>query len=85
MDVVVTGTSGLVGRYLLEQLLHHGHTATGVDRVRPEHDVAPYRIVDLEDLVQVYDVFMGAERPSFTWLPCTWDCKVARSSFAPTW
>ena len=61
MHVVVIGTSGLVGRYLLEQLLQHGHTATGVDRVRPEHDIAPYRIADLEDLGQVYDVFMGAE------------------------
>lgn len=39
MDILVTGGSGLVGGFVLEELLQCGHTVTALDRVPPRRSV----------------------------------------------
>src|SRR5262245_35454463 len=61
MKVVVTGGSGHAGRYVVEHLVQHGYDVTSVDVVRPDRYVAPYRLVDIEDIGQCYGSLAGAE------------------------
>lgn len=61
MKVVVTGGSGHTGRYVVEYLAQRGHDVTSVDTVRPDRTIAPYQLVDMEDLGQVYGCLAGAE------------------------
>lgn len=74
MNIVVTGGSGLAGASVVQELLRHGHQVTVIDRVPPPDQRWPYRLVDLQDLGQVYGALRGAEavahlgaipRPSF--------------------
>ncbi len=41
MRVLITGGSGQLARYCLEELHSHGHEVTLFDRVRPEEGRAP--------------------------------------------
>jgi nucleoside-diphosphate-sugar epimerase len=61
MKVTVTGGSGLAGRFVVEDLVEHGHQVLSVDRVRPTRVVAPIRLADLLDLGQTYDCLADAE------------------------
>jgi nucleoside-diphosphate-sugar epimerase len=61
MRVVVTGASGLVATYLIDNLLTSGHEVVGVDRVKPAAPRAKYRLADLEDLGHVYSCLEQAE------------------------
>lgn len=61
MNVVVTGGSGLAGRFVVEDLVRHGYAVTSVDRVKPVPVLAPNRLVDLQDLGQAYGCLAGAE------------------------
>lgn len=61
LRVVVTGSSGLAGRFVVEHLVDHGYHVTGVDRIRPDRELAQYRLADVEDLGQVFDCLAGAE------------------------
>jgi len=61
MRVVVTGGSGLVATYLIENLLRSGHEVVSVDRVKPAAPRAKYRLADLEDLGHVYSCLENAE------------------------
>ena len=60
MNVVVTGGSGLAGAYVVEDLIRHGYQVSVVDRVQPQDQTQPYRLVDLDDLGQVYGALRGA-------------------------
>ncbi|MBI4530542.1 MAG: NAD(P)-dependent oxidoreductase [Candidatus Latescibacteria bacterium] len=42
MHIVVTGGSGNVGRYVVPELLDHGHEVTVFDRVDPESLDVPF-------------------------------------------
>jgi nucleoside-diphosphate-sugar epimerase len=61
MRVVVTGGSGLVATYLIDNLLTSGHEVISVDRVKPSSPRTKYRIADLEDLGHVYSCLEQAE------------------------
>lgn len=61
MNVVVTGGSGLAGRYVVYDLVQHGEDVLSVDRVAPQEEVTSYRRADLEELGQVYSCLAGAD------------------------
>lgn len=61
MKIVVTGGSGLAGMAVVRDLAHHGHQVTIADQHPPQEALAPYKLVNLEDLGQVYGVLAGAE------------------------
>lgn len=39
MNVLVTGSAGMIGGYVVKGLLEKGHTVIGVDRVKPKEDL----------------------------------------------
>jgi nucleoside-diphosphate-sugar epimerase len=57
MRVAVTGGSGKIGRYVLLELVAHGHEAVDFDRVPPskEGPNCPYRQVDLCHFEEISD------------------------------
>ncbi|MDE2636830.1 MAG: NAD(P)-dependent oxidoreductase [Chloroflexota bacterium] len=61
MKVVVTGGSGLAGSAVLWHLLDTGYDVLSVDRRPPPHPIAEFRLVDCEDLGQVYGASHGAD------------------------
>ena len=61
MKVVVTGGSGLAGFAVVSRLLEAGYAVTSIDRRPPPRPVVDYRLVDCEDLGQVYGACAGAE------------------------
>jgi nucleoside-diphosphate-sugar epimerase len=61
VKVVVTGGSGLTGRHVVEHLVQHGYDVSSVDTVRPDRQLAPYRLVDMEDIGQVYGCLAEAD------------------------
>ena len=62
MNVLVTGSSGGIGRYVVDDLLKAGHTVLGVD-VQTPSDSQPGRFlqVDLTDAGDVYNALARAE------------------------
>jgi nucleoside-diphosphate-sugar epimerase len=58
MNVIVTGGSGRVGRYVVRELAMAGHEVVSLDRVRPQESL-PCRSIwlDLTDAGEVYDAF----------------------------
>ena len=61
MRVAVTGGSGLAGFAVVESLLDKGHDVVSIDRVPLPQPVAEYRLVNCEDLGQVYGACLGAD------------------------
>lgn len=61
MKVVVTGGSGLAGAAVVSHLLDAGYEVLSIDRRPPPHPIAEFRLVDCEDLGQVYGACHGAE------------------------
>jgi UDP-glucose 4-epimerase len=70
MKIVVTGSQGFIGGYLVEELLSQGHVIVGVDnfskygRLNKTHDSHPnFSLVEmnLEDDKNFYDVLEGAD------------------------
>jgi UDP-glucose 4-epimerase len=58
MRVIVTGGSGLGGRYTVEELAKSGHDVINVDRAAPKSPLPGSFIqIDLSDAGEVYDVF----------------------------
>ena len=61
MRVVVTGGSGLAGSAVASRLLAEGCDVLSIDRVRPPQPIAEYRLVNCEDLGQVYGACQSAD------------------------
>jgi nucleoside-diphosphate-sugar epimerase len=61
VKVVVTGGSGLAGRFAVEHLVEQGYDVLSVDRVRPTELVSPYYVADVTDIGQVYGCLVGAD------------------------
>lgn len=60
MNVLVTGSAGMIGSYVVKGLIEKGHTVIGVDRVKPkvEYKVLTPVVLDLaskEDLNKLFD------------------------------
>lgn len=53
MRILVTGGSGAVGRYVVDELLQAGHTVGVLDLVPPHSDAARYHRADVLDLAAV--------------------------------
>lgn len=61
MKIAVTGGSGRIGAYVIEELLAEGHVPVNLDRQHPEKRRCRTRIVDLLDLGEVYGALQGAD------------------------
>jgi nucleoside-diphosphate-sugar epimerase len=61
VKVVVTGGSGLAGRHVVADLVKHGHDVLNVDTTKPSQNLSPYKLVDVEDIGQVYGCLAGAD------------------------
>ncbi len=59
MNILVTGGSGLVGKYIVEELLHAGHTVGIADLVTPAQDRAQFHHADILDLDAMTSVVKG--------------------------
>jgi nucleoside-diphosphate-sugar epimerase len=59
--VVVTGGSGMLGRWIVKHFVEHGYEVLNVDTRQPEEHLCPTLIVDLEDLGQTYGALAGAD------------------------
>ena len=60
MNILVTGSAGMIGSYVVKGLLDKGHTVIGVDRVKPKEELDGLTpvVLDLaskEDLVKLFD------------------------------
>jgi len=59
MNILVTGSAGMIGGYVVKGLIKKGHTVIGVDRVKPKEDLEGLTFVvnDLSSKVDVMRVF----------------------------
>ena len=60
MNILVTGSAGMIGSYVVKSLTEKGHTVLGVDRVKPkvEHQGLTSVVLDLSsknDLMRLFD------------------------------
>jgi nucleoside-diphosphate-sugar epimerase len=56
--ILVTGSSGGIGRYVVRELLEHGYHVTGADQ-KPSADPIRTYLADMEDLGQVVNIMHG--------------------------
>lgn len=59
--VVVTGGSGMLGRWIVKHFVENGYEVLNVDTRHPEESLCPTLIVNLEDLGQAYGALAGAD------------------------
>ena len=60
MNILVTGSAGMIGSYVVKGLIEKGHTVIGVDRVKPKEELNGLKpvVLDLaskEDLLKLFD------------------------------
>ena len=60
MNILVTGSAGMIGSYVVKGLIDKGHTVIGVDRVKPkvEYQGLTSVVLDLsskDDVIRVFD------------------------------
>ena len=60
MNILVTGSAGMIGSYVVKGLIDKGHTVIGVDRLRPKEELKGLKsvVVDLsskDDLMRVFE------------------------------
>ena len=61
MNILVTGSAGMIGGYVVKGLIDKGHTVVGVDRVKPKEDyqgLIPV-VLDLSSKDDLMRVFSG--------------------------
>ena len=61
MRVVVTGGSGKLGRFVVDDLVSHGYDVLNVDAVRAEASPGAYLKIDLTDYGQVLEALTGVD------------------------
>ena len=61
MNVLVTGSLGRIGRYVVTDLVDAGHTVCGIDLQPSTDKTSPYLGVDLTDAGQVYQAIGWAK------------------------
>ena len=61
MQILVTGASGRIGRYVVRELADTGHSVTDVDILPPEGGSPRFLHVDLTDAGEVYQALAGAQ------------------------
>ena len=61
MKVVVTGGSGLAGVHVVEELQRHGYDVLNIDIVPPRDESVPYKLVNTEDIGQIFGCLQGAD------------------------
>jgi nucleoside-diphosphate-sugar epimerase len=61
MKVAVTGASGTVAPFVLDELREHGHEAVGVDKREPPDDRGAFIQADIEDLPSLVTAFEGCD------------------------
>ena len=59
MNILVTGSAGMIGRYVVKGLIEKGHTVIGVDRVKPKEELNGLKpiVLDLSSKNDVLQVF----------------------------
>ena len=62
MTILVTGSAGMIGSYVVKGLIEKGHTVIGVDRVKPKEELDGFTpvVLDLasrEDLMRLFDKY----------------------------
>ena len=58
--IVITGTAGMLGPYVVDHFLKEGYDVLSVDKVMPKELKCRHWTVDLNDLGQVYGMLQGA-------------------------
>jgi nucleoside-diphosphate-sugar epimerase len=61
MQILVTGASGRIGRYVVKELVSAGHSVTGVDILSSEAKSSRFLRVDLTDAGEIYQALAAAE------------------------
>ena len=61
MQILVTGASGRIGRYVVKELVSAGYNVTGVDILASEGGTSRFLRVDLTDAGEVYQALAAAE------------------------
>ena len=61
MQILVTGASGRVGRYVVQEFVNAGHSVTGVDILGSDGSSPRFLRVDLTDAGEVYQALAVAE------------------------
>ncbi|MEO7938150.1 MAG: NAD(P)-dependent oxidoreductase [Burkholderiaceae bacterium] len=61
LRILVTGGSGAVGRYVVDELLQAGHTVGVLDRVNPGNPDTRFHLADVLDLTAVTQAMGGYE------------------------
>lgn len=59
--VVITGGSGMLGRWVVKHFVEQGYEVLNVDSRRPDEELCPTLIVNLEDLGETYNALAGAD------------------------
>ena len=61
MKIVVTGGAGRLGRFVIKELLGHGHEVSSIDMVVPAEPACPSFAADLREVKGLFSLFEGAE------------------------
>lgn len=61
MKIVVTGGSGRLGRFVIEELVARGHNVLSIDMVVPTEQACPSLAVNLAEVKDLFGLFEGAQ------------------------
>ncbi|HET8562659.1 MAG TPA: NAD(P)-dependent oxidoreductase [Candidatus Binatia bacterium] len=61
MKIVVTGGGGRLGRYVIKELVGHGHDVLSIDTVVPTEPACSSLAMDLGEVKSLFRVFEGAQ------------------------
>jgi nucleoside-diphosphate-sugar epimerase len=59
--VVITGSAGLLGPYVVEHFVEQGYTVLSVDKVKPAKSLTRHMTADLTNLGECYGILEGAD------------------------